>query len=234
MIGTLNKIQYQLGKYVFEHFGIPKIKDEKISKAYIKKFLPNNPVMIDCGANDGSDSIELALRCGGEVHAFEPLENIFNQLKIKTANYAAIHCYQLALSDCDGTGSFYVSEGGSEASSSMLEPKEHLTDHPDVLFNQRVPVPMLTLDSWAKKNSIKKIDLLWLDMQGFEMNMLQAAGDILNTVTVIHTEVSTKETYKGVVQYTAYRHYLESLGFKVIVEAIPAGWDMGNVLFVRK
>jgi len=71
-------------------------------------------------------------------------------------------------------------------------------------------------------------------MQGFEMNMLQAAGSILNTVSVIHTEVSTKETYKGVAQYAAYRSYLETLGFKVEAEAIPEGWDMGNVLFVRK
>ncbi len=55
----------------------------------------------------------------------------------------------------------------------------------------------------------------------------------MNTVKVIHTEVSIKETYEGVVQYKEYRNFFESIGFVVAIEAIPEGWDMGNILFVR-
>jgi hypothetical protein len=71
-------------------------------------------------------------------------------------------------------------------------------------------------------------------MQGYEMKMLQASQQILPKVKAIHTEVSTKEIYEGVSQYPEYRKYLESIGFKVKIEAIPKGWDMGNVLFVRE
>ena len=75
--------------------------------------------------------------------------------------------------------------------------------------------------------------MLWLDMQGYELKMLMQSSAILDAVSVIHTEVSTRATYKGVVQYKDYRTFLESKGFQVQFEAIPNGWDMGNVLFVK-
>src|SRR5690606_19765068 len=142
--------------------------------------------------------------------------------------------YQLALADKTGTMDFYISEGASDGSSSLLEPASHLTDHLDTFFNNKIIVKTSTLDNLAKENNINKVDLVWLDMQGIELNMLKASPVILDKVSVIHTEVSTKETYKGVVQYTAYRAFLEDKGFEVVLEAIPKGWDMGNVLFVRK
>ncbi len=220
--------------YVFQKSGFPTVKYDKISKSILKKYLPANPVMIDCGSHDGTDSVELFRILGGEVHAFEPLEDIFSRLKDNTKPYAKIHCYKIALSDADGISYFYVSEGNSDASSSLLEPKEHLVDHPDTQFNKKIQVSTLTLDNWAMQNNIPRVDLLWLDMQGFELNMLKASPKILSSVSVIHTEVSLKETYSGVPLYKDYKTFLESRGFEVVIEAIPPGWDMGNVLFSRK
>jgi FkbM family methyltransferase len=234
----INKISTRLAWmkefYMFQKFGYPAVKQDKISKSILKKYLPANPVIIDCGAHDGIDSVELAKVLGGQVHAFEPVNNLFDRLKKRTKDFPAIHCHNLALSNENGTAFFYISEGNSDASSSLLEPQDHLLDHPDTSFSTKTKVQTITLDEWAKQNSIPKVDMLWLDMQGFEVNMLEASVKILPTVSVIHTEVSTKETYKGVVQYAAYRSFLENKGFSVVEEAIPAGWDMGNVLFARK
>jgi len=219
--------------YLFQSGGIPKINKDRIAKAVLKKFLPSRPVVVDCGAHDGADSVELARILKAEVHAFEPVPGIFERLKTKTARYPAIHCYEMALSNIDGTQEFHVSEGGSDASSSLLEPQDHLLDHPDTYFKKVIPVRTMTLDHWATAHKISKVDLLWLDMQGFELQMLQASGAILDTVSLIHTEVSLKSTYKGVTLFKDYKSFLESKGFKVLIEAIPQGWDMGNVLFVR-
>ena len=220
--------------YVFQQMAWPGIKQDKISKSLIKKYLPVNPVIIDCGAHDGVDSVELYRIMGGTVHAFEPVTSIYERLRERTRSYAQIKCYRLALSNQNSIQFFYVSEGASDASSSLLEPKEHLTDHPDTQFNNKVEVQTVTLDDWALQNNINAIDMLWLDMQGFELMMLKQSEKILKTVKVIHTEISTRETYKGVGLYKEYRAFLEEKGFRVILEAIPEGWDMGNVLFVRK
>lgn len=226
---------YHIRGVLFEKFGLPKVIHEKISKVVLKKYLPLKPVIIDCGAHDGADTVELAnLLKYSTVHAFEPVESLYKKLKARPNPQKNIKYYQLALADKNGTMDFYVSEGESDGSSSLLEPKQHLVDHPGTVFNSQIMVRTSTIDSWANENGIEKVDLLWLDMQGFELNMLRESKKILDTVSVIHTEVSTRETYKGVAPYAEYRAFLEERGFKVIIEAIPKGWDMGNVLFVRE
>jgi hypothetical protein len=71
-------------------------------------------------------------------------------------------------------------------------------------------------------------------MQGYEIEVLQASKKILPTVKAIHMEVSTRRTYEGVPIYSEVKAWMEAHGFTIQVEAIPEGWDMGNVLFVRK
>jgi FkbM family methyltransferase len=230
----INKLKFHLKRFLFEKYAIPTVRNERISKAVLKKYLPHNPVIIDCGSHDGSDSIELAkLFTGASIHSFEPVNELYNRLVKNTNTYENITCYSIALADKNGSMNFYISEGGSDASSSLLEPKEHLNDHPDTYFSKKVDVVTKTLDTWAIENAIEGIDMLWLDMQGYELKMLKASEFILNTVSVIHTEVSTRETYKEVAQYNELKSFLEAKGFSAKVEAIPKGWDMGNVLFVR-
>ncbi len=71
-------------------------------------------------------------------------------------------------------------------------------------------------------------------MQGFELNVLKASSQAFQHVTAVHMEVSTKQTYENVPHYSEVRIWMESHGFTVEAEEIPAGWDMGNVLFVKK
>ena len=225
---------YYTQNYLFEKHAIPVTRHEQISKKVLEKYLPADAVIVDCGAHNGADSVGLAKIFTGEIHSFEPVPTIFKSLKHATQKYSNIHCYNLALSDANGKQEFYVSEGASDGSSSLLPPLEHLKDHPGTTFENKILVDTLTLDQWAINNGISKVDMLWLDMQGYEWNMLKTSEVILDTVKVIHTEISTKETYLGVSIYQEYRNHLEGKGFEVVIEAIPTGYDMGNVLFVRK
>lgn len=235
MKNSLKKAKIIISGILFEKFAIPKVKNERISKAVFKKYLPKQSVIVDCGAYDGSDSVAFAkLFKKATIHSFEPVDELYAKLIQNTRPYNRINCYKIALADRVGIMDFFISQGASDGSSSLLEPKEHLIDYPDVFFEKKISVNTLTLDIWAEQQKINKVDLLWLDMQGFELNMIKASQTILPTVKVIHSEVSTKETYKGVALYDEYRSFLENSGFEVVIEAIPVGADMGNVLFVKK
>ncbi|MBK6479823.1 MAG: FkbM family methyltransferase [Saprospiraceae bacterium] len=96
---------------LFQRFGFPIVKQEKISKSIIKKYLPDQPIIIDCGAHDGADSEELLMILGGQIHAFEPVNAIYQRLRTRVSKNENIHCYKLALSDQTGIQTFYVSEG---------------------------------------------------------------------------------------------------------------------------
>lgn len=234
MKSFLHKFRYHYRRILFQKFSIPKIINDNISKRLLRKYLPKNPVIIDCGAHYGGDSIELAKILKGQVHAFEPVKSLYEILVSNTKSFSNISCYNVALSDTNGKRNFYISEGKSDASSSLMEPVEHLQDHPDTFFNTVTAVDCLTLDNWAMVNNIDNIDMLWLDMQGFEMNMLQQSETILKTVKLIHTEVSMKETYKDVPHYFVFKKFLQSKGFEMLYEALPLGCDMGNVVFRKK
>lgn len=226
---------YHVKIFFFRNFAIPEVMNENISKALFKKYLPATAIIVDCGAHTGKDSVELAnLFPKGQIHAFEAAPEIFSKLQKIKSKWGNLFFYHVALADKNVEMNFYISEGNSDGSSSLLPPKTHLTDHPGTTFNKVIKVPTITLDTWAESRGLNRVDLLWLDMQGFELKMLQASKRILDTVSVIHTEVSVKETYEGVGQYEDLKSFLENKGFEVVLKAIPSGWDMGNVLFVRK
>ena len=236
MLQRLRNLKQRLKFYLEQDLGLKQPTDGfSMSKGSFKKYLPSNPVIVDCGSYNGADAIDLVrIFPEATVYCFEPVPELFIQLKGKTAAYPNIHCYQIALSDQDGEANMYVSSQGSDGSSSLLEPSTHLNDHPNVLFNNTIRVKVMKLDTWAQLNNIKSVDLLWLDMQGFEFQMLEASPNILHRTKLIHTEISMKDTYKGVIVYDRFKAWLEANSFFVIGEAIPHGSDMGNVLLLRK
>lgn len=199
------------------------------NKEFIAEFLPDNPVILEAGAHIGVDTIEMMSfwpKC--IVHAFEPVPNLFHKLTQNTCAFDNVHCYPLALSDKNGTARFYVSAGTSDASSSLLEPKDHLLIHQTVYFPTIIDVQTITLDDWAEIHSIDHIDFMWLDMQGYEFTMLKASPKILKTVQVLFIEASYQELYVGTALFPEVRAWLEEQGFQYVSELDE------NALFVRK
>lgn len=188
---------------------------------------------MEAGAHIGIDTLEMAkIWPSGTIHAFEPIPQLFSQLETNASDKKNIKCYPLALSHTVGSSKMYVSSGSSDGSSSLLPPKEHLTEHPDVEFRSTIPVKNITLDVWAERHSITHVDFLWLDVQGHELSVLKAAQNILRTIRAIYTEVLLIESYEGGALYSELRSWLESYGFRIEREALP--WpEGGNVLFVK-
>jgi hypothetical protein len=89
-----------------------------------------------------------------------------------------------------------------------------------------------TIDDWALENQIFKIDFLWLDMQGMELQVLKASPQILQTVAVIHTEVHYMENYKGVPLVSQLKEWLFGQGFQIFLET-QENINYGNITFIR-
>ena len=211
-----------------------KMIDENIPLFYIALFLPSAPVVVDAGAHNGSETVQMSLLWPqGIVHAFEPVPAVFRQLELNTGHLANICRYPVALAGVNADLTMNVSSGGTDAASSLLVPKEHHAINPHVVFNEQITVPALTLDVWAEQNDCARVDLLWLDMQGGELAALQAAPRVLATVRAIHLEAATVEIYEGNPLYPEVRAWLEAQGFAVEIEAL-AHASGGNVLFIRQ
>jgi len=203
-------------------------------KAELRQYLSAAPIIVEAGAHNGTDTVELAqLWRQGSVHAFEPVPALFLELRNKTKDLANVFCYPYALAAQTGRPRLHVSGGISDGSSSLLEPALHRTFHPEVTFDGMIEVEAVTLDSWAEDHAVGKVDLLWLDLQGMEPAVLRASLRILPGVRAVHTEVSLAAMYAGTELYPQFRTWMESQGFCVVREFLPYA-DMGNVLFVRQ
>jgi FkbM family methyltransferase len=203
-------------------------------KYAIQKYLSKSPVILEAGACDGRDTLQMAtLWPTSQIHSFEPIQVLYAAAQTKLRGSKNVTLYPFALSDRTGRTTLHVSSGLSEGSSSILAPLKHLEVHPDVKFENTVEVEGYTIDDWAKRNSVDRIEFMWLDMQGVEFKVLQASPVIFSTVKVIFTEVSLIETYKGVLLYPEFKRWMEQQGFTVALEDLPYP-DMGNVLFIRR
>ena len=153
----------------------------------LSKYLPENPVIIEAGACDGADSVIMAnFWPQGTIYAFEPVPESYQTILNRIKNKSNIFAIEYALGDKNGTADFYTSaltwspeEKNFLDASSLLPPTDKMKScFPQLIFNKKIQVPVITLDTWCEQNNVDRIDMLWLDMQGYELNMILASPKI--------------------------------------------------------
>jgi hypothetical protein len=120
-----------------------------------------------------------------------------------------------------------------EGASSLLPPTEATKIN---YQGPQIEVSCRILDDWARDHNEQKIDFMWLDMEGYEMQMLKSSPQILNTVKAMYVETNFHIFRKGTTQYGALRKFLEKQGFRLLAHGYLALEDkgyQGNAIFVR-
>jgi FkbM family methyltransferase len=195
--------------------------------------LPDRPVIVEAGAHDGSTTVQLArIKPGATVHAFEPIPKLFGTLTHRTTGLNNVCRYQVALGDRTADVSMHVSSGATDAASSVLPPKDLMPIIPHLAFQEQVTVSCTTLDEWAARHGVSKVDFLWLDLQGYELSALRGGERLLRSVCSMYCEVNLIEMYAGVPLYHEVRSWLRERGFAVARVDFP-NEAQGDVLFVR-
>lgn len=209
---------------------------DRIPYGEIAKYIPENPVILEAGAANGDNTVEMAAFWPkSTIHAFEPVPGTKAILDSKIGKFGSrIQSYPFALGDEPGTFTLHISGEGdanSTQSSSLLEPTGHHTEYDFVKFGDTAEVEVLRLEDWSEREGVDHIDFMWLDMQGFELRALSGATSLLKKVSAIQIEVQHTELYAGAPLYPEVRKWMLEHGFKPKLEAIfRIG---GNVLFTR-
>ncbi len=209
----------------------------------LKNYLPSNPIILEAGAYDGEDSVMLKRYWPlSTVHAFEPVPDLYKLVQNKIKHEKNIFAYPLALSDKNGKATFHVSgfadkQDVTGPSGSLRAPKEHLVYNTGTTFPKKIEVTTATIDDWAASYNVEKIDFIWFDLQGAELEAFKGATKILETVTAIYTEVEFGEAYEGQALFNEVDKWLTEKGFVRIARDFdlvnPIHW-FGNAVYLRK
>jgi FkbM family methyltransferase len=197
----------------------------------IASLLPENPIVIEAGAQFGEDTDKMSvLWPKGKLYAFEPSPSSYQSLAQLSLSRHNIFAFQMAVSNEKGIMPFYLAGGAS----SLLTPQENFNQvyfHVDV--DHPIFVDVIRLDEWLEEQQIPRVDFLWLDMEGNELNALKGLQKHLADVTLIYTEVNIQRFWNDCVCYEELKSWLISQGFEEIWCEIVPHWQ-GNALFVNK
>lgn len=135
--------------------------------------------------------------------------------------------------------SFHVASNGGQ-SSSLLKPKNHLQEFDFVRFEERVELVTNRLDhvmAFLRQQGYGSVcdaaDLLYMDTQGAELKVLRGAGQALDGIKYVLTEVTRNELYEGAPELQDLMAFLLPLGFTLNSVNFD-GHHHADALFVRK
>jgi FkbM family methyltransferase len=133
-----------------------------------------NPIFIDVGANVGHHSLFMSKYCH-KIHAFEPYDKVKDILisKLSSKNCSNIVVHNVGLGERNEFIDFYAPVGRNIATGSFMA--EHAKDNNIKLGKLEI----VEGDTYIEKLNLEKIDLIKIDVEGFEKYVLLGLKNIL-------------------------------------------------------
>ena len=227
----LNKIKFFYKKFK-ERFS-PALPFTKSQLQKVCDFKVNGSVVF-IGAHQGQEVNQL-LRWGfKKIYLFEPQEKFYKFLKKNFLSNKRIIIFNKALGNEIGEVEMYLENeesSNNSASSSLLKPREHKVDYPDVNFDKHrtTKVKISKLDNFQFTDP----SILIMDTQGFEFEVLKGGEEFLkrSSLKYIILEYWQNEAYENVPSLHKLKEFLKNFSFVPKIQTYDR--TFGDILFVR-
>jgi FkbM family methyltransferase len=169
------------------------------------RFVGPSSVVLDVGANLGNFATQVAERFGCVCHAVEPNPDVLAHIPA----HPRVHKHRLAIAGRSGTITLNVDADDHEWSA--LRPLKGRR------YREAIDVPAVTLEEFAAGLGLSEIDVLKLDIEGSEVEVLDACSDaFLGRVGQIALELHDFTGQVSPAEVTRVLARLRRLGFCVI------------------
>ncbi|HIP69969.1 MAG TPA: FkbM family methyltransferase [Anaerolineae bacterium] len=179
----------------------------------IEKCLRPDDIFIDVGANIGLMSL-LAATCIGKegcVYAFEPEPHTYSLLQnnISMNSIQNILTFNIGLGATQGAQEIYNNQEDNRGTSSFIKHSSEAV--------KTAEVPITTLDDFVIENQIRSIRMMKVDVEGWEMEVLQGAQTLLSSpqAPIVCIEYNTnfphhEAIYNFLISVNTYQTYILS------------------------
>ena len=163
----LYKLAFPVYRPIYRAF---KAYVDRAERRFLRRHLTVGSVVVDAGANIGiySEFLANCIRPGGVVHSFEPAPDNFAHLRAGLAKLPNVRLNQLALSDETKESLLYISEDLNV---------DHRAYPTEGELREIISINTIRLDDYFKAG--ERVDLIKMDIQGFELHALRGAERVL-------------------------------------------------------
>ncbi len=203
----------------------------------ISKFCKPGMTVLDVGANIGEWTLTMANGVGaqGRVYSFEPTPFLFDALnKTVVANqFNQVTVSPYALSDKSKTMDFYIQYDENELLDARLSRLDSPADFKEWITDgekaKKIQVETITLDEFAVKEKLERLDFIKIDAEGYESAIVEGGLTVLkkfrpNLILECGGVYDSEEKRKRMV--TRLRELDYSLvGWPVMSGIVEVTWD---------
>lgn len=197
----------------------------------LQRLTANNPILniFDVGGNYGQSAVKFAqFYPDADIYSFEPVPQLYKVLCGATSKYPKIKEFNIGFGEQKATAVIGLAE--NPGANSLL-----LADRSD----RTCEVKIQRLDDFVAENEVKNIDLLKIDVEGYEIPVLKGACEVLDRglIRYIYVEcVFSSDPDEPHTRFHDIHKLLDAYGFSFIccyTESfkLATGCSMGNALF---
>jgi len=175
---------------------------EPLSTKALKKELHENMTCLDIGANIGYYATIESQSVGklGHVIAIEPSPINFSFLKrnMKLQKNSNYELYNFAMGNIEGEINFLISEKSNL--SRVVQEGENIPDGCEL-----IKIPLKTVDNLIEEMNVEKIDLIRMDVEGYELQILEGSKNSIKKFKPmiqieLHTEILGPKDLKKILK----------------------------------
>ena len=190
----------------------------------------NSLVVYDIGAAEGIvSSLFAKLPNISEVHAFEPIPNMYRQLTFSVKPFPNVHCHNVALGNEKTEKAMYIASN-SDSSSLLQVANLHKDEFNNVNFSKKITVNCVRLDDYVEENQLPLPNIVKIDVQGYEKEVLNGGQITIKKADYCILEMSFYPLYEGSPLFDDIYTQMRELGFQLIGISKPLKGKSGDQL----
>lgn len=193
----------------------------------LEKYKISPTGVIHVGAHHGQEYSTYVENEIFNVLFVEPSPNAFSVLQERFKHKPSVELVNAACGFEESILQMNIENNNQGQSNSLLKPKKHLEVHPEIQFTGTIDVKVVKLDS-LKTDSL---NLLVMDVQGYEKFVLQGGLETLKHVDFVYSEVNQAELYEGCTQINELDEILNEFTRVETVWCGDTGW--GDAFWIR-
>jgi len=197
----------------------------------IRKYSINVTGVIHVGGHIGQEMKTYRKNNVDNLIVIEPQQVPFQKLKsvVDSLDFPNIQLVNKALGNRCDTVEMTCNDDG--LCSSILNPKHVLEQYPDIIFDRKETVEMVTMDSVIGENH--NYNFLNMDTQGYELEVLRGAKKTLQKINYVYTEVNNTEVYENNALIEEIDEFLKDYNM-IRVETDWMGVTWGDAFYIRQ